>query len=208
MSKYQTIGRNLSQATFNVKIYISQNKWKIILYVFLTATAILTGVFVALKNIESYEKFGFKNFCITKFVKGDLGTWELFLDRIFSAAINLAIIFVCGLSSFSTFIGFVVVLYRAYLIGLSCTFLVALCSVGGVVCTILVIIPCHLLCLALIISYYIFIKNNARQRKLCRCRYPAKVLIATLTAIIALSAVCLIETFLLKILSANIILVI
>ena len=181
------------------------SKMLILLLGVVCAIGILTGVFVAIKSGITLANIADFDICISK--SGNSIAFATVWERFFSVIINFAIISVASVSVFLLPIGFVVVAYRAYLVGFNVALMVCLFGVGGAIWGILVVVPCQLLILAIEIFFCCAMVQNADCKKKYgrpRCSFP-KWLFACLGFAFL---VCLVEAILLCVFSASAILVI
>lgn len=190
---------------FAVKGFFLANKIMIISLCVAVLLGLLTGIFVAIKsgitisnlpafNIEICEHTGAVQFA---------SVWERFC----SVLINFGLITVASLYVLLIPIGYIVVAYRAYLLGFNITVLICLFGIAGAITSILVILPCQLAILAVLIAYFtIMVSAMDARKKYGRCSYSIfKIVILFL---IVLFVLCLIETVLLGVFSASTILVV
>ena len=121
------------------------------------------------------------------------------------------IIFICFGCSFTDYLLPVAVLflaYRGYLLGVNTCLIIAVNGISGIIFSIIIVLPCQLLALAIMLLFYILMSRCYKDRRLLGgCRVPnqkMKILIATFLAVIV---VCLLEALLLAIFSPKVILV-
>lgn len=199
----------LNRKAMNLKYallgFFRESKVLILLFCVISAIGILTGVLVAIKSGITLANIGDYGICISKC--GNTIAFATVWERFFSVTINFAIIFVASLSVFVLPLGFVVVAYRAYLVGFNVALMVCLFGVGGAISGIIVVVPCQILLLAIEILFCVaMVKNADCKKKYGRpcCSFP-KWLFACLGATFL---VCLVEAILLCAFSASAILVI
>lgn len=167
--------------------------------------AILTGVIVALRTHSHYE-IG-ENYGVVDVTTGGLAT--TFFARLFSMLLIAVICFGCSFLHYLFPVAMIFLCYRAYLLGLNIALMIILYGLTGVVVSLIIALPCQLIALLILaISYLLHVQTT----KDCKCfgggRTPnqrIKILILTLILILA---ICIIESVLLWLFSAKIILVI
>jgi hypothetical protein len=169
---------------------------------------IFTGIFAAIKYSQGFNLINFNDFSLSSYLSGDLGTNDLFYSRLFSTTVVSLIVFTCSFSIYLVPINFFVLIYRSYLLSLNATIIIVFNGLGGIVCCLLIVIPCQIISLILITMFISYTCRYAYIRKhygtCCEFKIWQKFLIfATLLLIINLF-----ETFLLYIFSSKIILVI
>ncbi|MEG1500028.1 MAG: hypothetical protein RR400_03080 [Clostridia bacterium] len=169
-----------------------------------------TGVFTAIRNFNGSKLINFDDYSITEFLKGNLGSAEVFFSRFFSYEITLLIglisyacIFLCPLS-------FAAIIFRSYLIGLNCTFMIVLCGVGGILASILIIIPCQLAILLAIVFFHLLCIVRAREKRKfgCVCEKQNNIFLNFLIISLVITVLNLVETIFLCLFTTKIILVI
>lgn len=184
---------------------LKENKIKTIITAILLIIAILTGIIVASKT-HSYYEIG-ENYGVVDVTSGGLTT--TFFARLFSMLLIGAIVFGCSFIKYLYPLAMIFLCYRAYLLGLNLTLMLVLYGFAGVVVSIIIVLPCQLIALLALTIFYLL---NSQTVKDFKCfgysKIPnqrAKILIFT---IILLFAICLLESILLWLFSAKIILVI
>ncbi|MBR2433525.1 MAG: hypothetical protein IKB21_02855 [Clostridia bacterium] len=199
----------LSRKAMNLKYallgFFRGSKVLILVLCVVAAIGVLTGVFVAIKSGITIANIGDFNICIS--TSGKTIAFASVWDRFFSVTINFAIISVASLSIFLLPLGFVVVAYRAYLVGFNVALMVCLFGVGGAIWGIIVVVPCQLVLLAVEILFCAAMVQNADCKKKygrpC-CSFPKWLLVCLGGSFL----VCLVEAILLFVFSATAILVI
>ena len=157
----------LNRKAMNLKYallgFFRESKVLILLFCVISAIGILTGVLVAIKSGITLANIGDYGICISKC--GNTIAFATVWERFFSVTINFAIIFVASLSVFVLPLGFVVVAYRAYLVGFNVALMVCLFGVGGAISGIIVVVPCQILLLAIEILFCVAMVKNADCKK-------------------------------------------
>ena len=190
---------------FAVKSFFLANKFLIVFLGIAIFLGFLTGILVAIKSGICIDNVVHYNIKICEHT-GQIefaSVWERFR----SVLINVLLITVSSLYVLLIPIGFVVVAYRAYLLGFNIAILICLFGVSGAITSILVILPCQLMLLAVLSVYFcMMISIIDSKKRYGRCSQSIlKVLILFL---IVLLLICIIEAILLGIFSASTILVI
>lgn len=179
-----------------------------LIFILIALVGFLTGIFAAIKYQNGYSLLDFNDFSLTSYLSGDLGTSNLFYSRLLSTSVVSVIVLVSSFSVYLFPVSLVVLLYRAYLLSLNCTIIILFNGLGGIVCALLIVLPCQLISLFLIIMFcsYAF-KYACAKRRYGVCN-EFKIWNKFLIFLALLLLVNLIETFLLYIFSSKIILVI
>lgn len=190
---------------FAVKSFFLANKFLIISLCVAIFLGLLTGILVAVKSGICADNLHHFNLKVCEHT-GELqfaSVWERFR----SVLINVMLITVASLHVLLIPIGYVVVAYRAYLLGFNITVLICLFGISGAITSILVILPCQLAILAVLSVYFsVMISIIDSRKRYGRCSQSIlKVLILFL---VILFVICLVEAILLGLFSANTILVI
>ena len=179
---------------------LKESKLKLIILAALTIIALLTGIIVACKTGRGYEdidKFDLLNF--------GFGFW----GRLFSMLLVALICFGCSFCPFLFPIALIFLAYRGFLLGLDLTLIIICNTFSGIVVSILVILPCQLIALAVMVLMYVLLCKTQKDFK---CFGGGKVvhqrLKVLLLALGVLIAVCLVESLLFTLLSPNVILIV
>lgn len=204
MSKSKTIMIKMSNLKFSILDFISQNKIKIFIGIFIILLGVLTGVFTAFKSNE--HKLLTFDYLIYNFVDGELHTLSAMFNRLLSCEIVFIIISISSLSIFLAPLGFFVLIYRSYLVGFNCSLLIISFGLTGCLSAVIVFL-CQLAILIILTSYFILLlQRNKTKRKY---GYPSgnmKVLNIFLIFNIILILVVILETFLFLIFRSKVIL--
>lgn len=189
---------------FALKSFFADNKFMIISLIVVAFLGLLTGILVAIKSGLTISNLGDFNIKISEHtgVVEFAGVWERFK----SVFINVLLISVASLYVLLIPVGYVVVAYRAYLLGFNITLLICLLGVSGAITSILVILPCQLLILATLICYFVVLVSVMDSRKRYG-RSEFNFFKVVLLFLLVLFVLCVIEALLLTLFSANTILV-
>jgi len=192
--------RNLfSNLSYNIKLSLSECKWRLIITLLLSIMSIAIGIFFAirLKNEELLEEatsYGFIDFSVTS-----LSSFSSFLWRIISSIIFLVLILLFSLNLFLYPLAEIILMYKSYLVGLNITIIFISCGFSGIFTTLFIILPCQVISLLVFVGFFsVFSKQN-------QCGLNKwKVLLFSLILLVILA---IIESVLLLIFGAKIILV-
>lgn len=197
--------QNLKYAVLS---FIKTNQIKLIIVGIITLIAFVTGIFTAIKFTNGSITIIYSDFGIKEFASGTIGTTEMFFQRFLSYAVILLILTLCSLTSFLFPVGMIFIVYRGFLLGLNITFIIVIYGISGIITGILIIFPLQLLILVLMIVFFIM----ARNRCIVKSKYGTKsginVFLLMLVFLLLLTLVNLVETILLVISSAKVILTI
>ncbi|MGN0748246.1 MAG: hypothetical protein ACI4L1_00990 [Christensenellales bacterium] len=166
---------------------------------------LLTGIFTAIRYSKGGSLICFNDFCLCKFISGELGSSELFLSRLFSSSVVIIISLICSTTIFLAPVNFILLTYRAYLVSLNCTLIIILNGIGGIVTCLLIILPCQLIGLLILALFCSFSCKRAVTKR--RYGVPCKICAKFFLCYIGLILINGIETLLLFLFSSKIILV-
>ncbi len=205
MQTYSRLNK-ISNIKYNLVGFFRYNKIKILILIFVALLGIFTGIFTAFKSGISISNFQGYNLYI--YADGSVFSFDVFFYRMLS---HITVLVVISISSFSIFLlplSYILFFYRAYLIGLNCSFLIILFGFSGIFTSVVVIIPCQLVITFIFIIYFcIMIDRAVEKRKFGFCNKPKFLKIFFITLLI-LTLLNLIETILLILLNARTIFVI
>ena len=201
--------RNKNLAFSNCKNFIfdSLKECKIkaiVLFIFMLIT-FLTGIIVAIKTHSDWGAASGLGIIDTK----TGGLTSTFFTRLLSMLFIYLILFGTSYLSFLFPIAVIFLAYRSYLLGLNITLIIILHGFSGAIISILVALPCQLLALLILAVFYILLCRTTKDYK---CFGGSRVnnqrLTLCLVTLGILAAICFIESILLLIFNAKIILVI
>ena len=181
-------------------------KLKTIIIIIFTTIALITGIIVAIRTKDSYNISN--NFGVVDVSSNGVNS-STFFTRLLSMLLVFAICLGSSYNNYTFVIGLIFLSYRAYLLGLNLCLMIVFYGFSGVVVSVIVAFPCQLLTLAVLAVFFIIMSRTfCDQRNFGGCHMPkqkTKVIISTLICLLLL---CLIETILLALFSAKVILVI
>ena len=132
-----------------------------------------------------------------------------FFTRLLSSLLIMLLLLLFSLSQFLFPLGLIILCYRSYLLSLNICFMIIIYGFSGALLSIFIILPCHLLCLLSLCLFYIVAIRTRRDWCCYRgFRFPKQRLFTCLGFFICLLVISLLESILLAICSANVILVI
>lgn len=184
-----------------IKNSIKKNKLKCFAMIVIALIALLTGIIVAIRtrSISTFTQ-----------VLGDaenLNDTNFWL-RFLSMAVVFSFVVIASLSPWLCPLALLFIAYRAFLMGGNITLLIILNGISGVVVGLLVVLPCQIISLLLFILFYLLL-CEARSYKGCygcerRRNYSLMLVLFGMALIVA---ICLIESFLIGLLSPKVIFV-
>lgn len=208
MKSYSYIGK-FSNFKYVFLSFLRVNKYKLIFISFFVLVGLLTGVFTAIKYVDGYKSINFNDFLLEHFANGNIGSVNLFFQRMLSYSCFTLILLLCSLTGFLFPIGLFVIVYRTYLLGLNITLIVLLYGLGSVFSVVIIILPMQLVMIALGIIFFCLTRNRQKnKKKFGKKLYGINCFLLWLIFIALLTIVNILETVLLLLFSAQIILVI
>jgi hypothetical protein len=206
--KNANFSRKWCSIKFKLFEVFKENKKTTLFFVLIVAIGLFTGIFAAIRYHNGFTLLDFNDFSLTNYLNGELGTSRLFYTRLFSVSVISIIVLISSFSVFLMPVNFIVLIYRSYLLTLNCTIIILFNGLGGIICSLLIILPCQLLSLLLILMFcsYSF-KYSCIKKRYGVCN-EFKIWHKFLIFLFLLLLVNLLETFLLYIFSSKIILVI
>ena len=203
MFKQKRTNFNFSNLFYSFKSRLGECKIRLIVTGILLVLGIFIGIFVAIRlkheaMLEQAVNYGFIDFSVVK-----ISSLSSFLWRFISGALIILLLTLFSLTIFIYPIAELILIYRAYLIGLNIVIILISSGLNGLFTAILILLPCQIVSLvALAIYFCIFSKMTANM---CNRREKWKVMALVLLAVLVVD---LVESILLVMFGANIILVI
>lgn len=192
---------------FTCSNVVRENKGKLFLTFSLVTMAVFVGVFLAIKNNNSYNLGQLQEIDLCDFYSGVVASSSAFMSRCVSLVVNLLLLTALSFSPYLFPLAQVLFCFRGYLLGLNITLVFIFYGIGSIVTVIVVVIPCQLISLFLLVGFYLIfskINSNCRRFGCCECNR----FVFVISALALLLLVNLVETFLLVLLNGNVILVI
>lgn len=207
MKSYTLIGKWTS-FKYVFLSFLKVNKVRLIVLGFMILLGLLTGIFTAIKYANGAEILNFNDYGLTEYAKGNIASTEFFFKRMLSYSCFCLILLLCSFAGFLFPIGLFVVVYRSYLLGLNITLLLILYGLGGIFTAIIIILPFQLLMLVLSCIFYCLVRDRCINKKKFGKIYGVNSFLLFLIFVLLLTIVNLLETLLLLLFSAQIILII
>ena len=166
MSKSKAIAIKMSNLKFFLSDFISHNKFKIIIGLFVILIGVLTGIFTALKS-EDCKLLSF-DYLIYDFVDGELHTLPVMLSRLLSCEVVFVIISISAITIFLIPIGYFVIIYRSYLVGFNATLLIVSFGLTGCLSAIIIFV-CQLVILIIMTIYFSLLLQRSKIKRKFGC---------------------------------------
>lgn len=152
---------------YATKEFYSKNKVIIFVVGALILLALLTGIFTSIKLCSLDEEIELKDYSIYILIDGSIYSFKYLILRLVSNLIIIGLLFIFSLKKFLNCFGVALLVYRSFLITLNCTFIIIKLGMGGIMGALLIILPCHLICLTLLFLTFITFLNLAKHKREC-----------------------------------------
>lgn len=192
----------LSNIRYTLLANFKRNRFLYWLLFFLSSLGLITGIFVAIKCGVTLSTLANFNICLCS--TAELISFSYFFTRLLSYTCFLLILALCSLTVYLVPVGFILITYRAYLVGFNCFLLIMLFGVSGAITSILIIFPIQLIITFVFVIYFIIMINRAEQKRKFGC-FNISFFKIFLIFILILTLLNLIETILLIVLNASVI---
>ena len=198
--------RLFADATNFIFDTVKQCKIKTIIILTVTIIALITGIIVGGRVQNNYNTIN--NFGVVDISENGVVA-STFFTRLLSIMVVFLILLASSFNNYTFVIGIIFLGYRAYLLGLTICIMVVVYGFSGIVVSIIVAFPCQLIILAILGLFFILMsKTFCDYRAFGGCKIPKQKTKVVLTTLCLLLLFCLVETILLALFSAKVILVI
>lgn len=187
--------------------FYNKNKWLIFTVLILLILALLTGIFTSVKLFKMDSDIDLEKYSIYTLIEGDAYSFKYFLLRYVSVFLICGLLFVFSLTAWLYCFGFLLLIYRCFLVSLNCTFLLLKCSFSEFMFPLIVIFIAQILIMILLSMLFITFLNISKNKKRYKCIFPNEKR-KVLYIIIAILLAVLIQTLLLLIFKPTTILII
>ncbi len=168
--------------------------------------ALITGIIVAIRTHDNYNISN--NFGVVDISSNEVNS-STFFTRLLSMLLVFVVLLGSSYNNYTFIIGIIFIGYRAYLLGLNICLMIVFYGFSGVIVSVVVAFPCQLLTLLVLATFFITMsKTFCDYRSFGGCKIPRQKTKIILTALVCLLLLCIIESILLALFSAKIILVI
>lgn len=197
----------LTNIKYSIIGFLNKNKFLIIALGILLIIALLTGIFTSIKLYNLDNDIDLKKYSIHALLDGSVYSFKYFLLRFLSTIIVCSLLFVFSHNVWISILGYALLIYRAFLITLNCTFVIIKCGFSGMFFPLLVIFLSQILLLCLLGVLFIVLLNMAKNKKKFGC-VLIQDKIKLVYVLIAILVISLLETLLLVIFKPTSILII
>lgn len=206
MINYNKVGR-FANIKYSIIQFYNRNKLKVFVVGFIIVLTLLTGVFTAIKISDLEKAIKSVEFGFEALSNGDIYELSFFFQRYLSILLVMALLFVFSLTKFTCIFGYMLIGYRSFLLALNCSLIIRYMGLGGVINSIIIILPCQL-CQLLLMSLFLVISCQLFKDKK-ECGKISQIQLKLLLTILAVSfLVNIIELLLLLTFKATTILII
>lgn len=206
--KSTRLTKSVYSLKYSLREFFEENKVKIIICLLFCLCGLLTGIFTAIKLNNLNDTDIFESFNLTYQITDFENFSQNFFSRLLSYFAVVLILTVLSLHSLLYVFADCLLAYRTFLIMVNCVMIILWFSFGGIIKSILVILPCQILMILIMIIYFCYVSSVLKQNSYCKGKKFSNIVVPLLLCLLALTIVNLIETILLFILRSNVILVI
>ncbi|MBE7074426.1 MAG: hypothetical protein E7376_00375 [Clostridiales bacterium] len=147
--------------------FYNKNKILIIILGLFLIVALLTGIFTSIKLYNLDNDIELEKFSMYSIIDGSIYTFRHCLLRMLSSVVMVGLLFIFSLNGFLSLFGYMLLIYRAFLITLNCTFVIISIGLGGIIGCLIIILPCQLLSLMLQCVIFMIFLNVKKEKKRC-----------------------------------------
>jgi len=159
--------RSSSLARLSIAEHFSKYKWVYIILGSVCLCGLIIGFIVGFNRAENIKLKDLPDTVLVAFINKDITNASVFFSRFFAFIGILILVWLTNCKPFLCWITFIVLLYRAFIIGINCALLIVLYEVGGIINVIIIFLPCHLFALfALLIWCVVCFYNNLSNKNL------------------------------------------
>lgn len=178
-------------------------KIRFLVTLFILFVSLIIGIILACKYKNDFSMNLLDDYGIVSFV--GTGVTSSFFSRLLSIFLIMLILFICSFSRFLMPLAVVVLAFRTYLLGFNLCLMFLSYGLPGIFLSIFIILPCQLIMLFIFCSFYFLITKSSNS-----CLEGGKKLKLKITLCVFFLMVlcCLVETLLLLIFNASVIIVI
>lgn len=204
LNKKQAILTNLK---YYLQDFFRDYKFKILITFFILFIFLLTGIILAVRYQNSLSMNMLNDFGIVDFAGSGITT--SFFSRMLSILLMMAMLFGCSYVKFLMPLAVLLLSFRTYLLGFNLTIMFLSYGFPGIIISFIVILPCQLaMLIALCGFYFLMRKCTCDCQQFGGCNANKDKLKLILWSFLLLLLICLLETLLLLIFNASVIIVI
>lgn len=196
----------VSSARYFISDAFRTSKLKLLLSLFLMFTSLVVGIIIAIKFSSGAGINLLKDYGLVDFVGS--GVTTSCFTRLFSIMLVMAVLFGCSYSTWLAPLALLLLCYRSYLLGLNLCLLFISYSFSGIIISFFIILPCQVIILFGLAFYYFLLCKCSHDCKFYGGRVGRDKLKITLIFFIIFLLLCILETLLLILFNANVIIVI
>lgn len=206
--KSARFGKSVYNLKYSLIEFFARNKSKIIICCIFCFIGLLTGIFTALKIYKLDDSDIFESFNLT-YQLSDLEKFSSnFFNRLLSYELVSILLLIFSIHPALNLFGWCLLAYRCFLVAINCVTIILLFSFNGIIKSLLIILPCQIIMIAVLLLFFCYMCKHFRDAKYCKSKGIKSVWLPLLVAFGFLTIANLLETFLLFIFRSNVILVI
>ncbi len=132
-----------------------------------------------------------------------------FFSRLLSLLLIMVLLLIFSLNKLLFPLGVIILCYRSYLLSLNICFMIIIYKFSGALLSIFIVLPCHLLCILVLALFFIVSIKNRQDCHGYKKQFFSRQRLSSMGAFLfCLIVISLLESILLAICSANVVLVI
>lgn len=127
-------------------------KWYMV-FLSLAVVALIIGFIAGIRIATSTDISKISDSILLNYLEGDISIFGVFFSRLFSLIGLFILIWATNCKPFLSFLSVIVIIYKSFTLGSTCSVLIAIFNVSGVINVIFLVFPCQLLFLLLLIGW-------------------------------------------------------
>jgi len=167
MFKGRGFTRSCGCARMSITEHFAKYKWIYIILGSVCLAGLIMGFIVGFNRAENIKLKDLPDTVLVAFINKDITNASVFFSRFFAFVGLTILVWLTNCKPFLCWLTFIVLLYRAFILGVNCALLIVLYEVGGIINVIIIFLPCHLIALfALLIWCVVCFYNNLSNKHL------------------------------------------
>ncbi len=133
--------------------HFSKYKWFYIILGSICVSGIIVGFITGFKNAEDLTLSSIPDATLVKFIEKNITVVSVFFSRIFAMLGLFVLVWITNCKPWLSFITLIILVYRSFLLGITCSMLIVLYKIGGIINVVLIFIPFHLIALFALLGW-------------------------------------------------------
>ena len=147
MAKIKRFSRASSLFFISLGEHFAKFKWCYIVLGAISLSAVVVGFITGFKQADSMTLVDIPDVTLVKFIEKEITAFSVFFSRIFAVLGLFLLVWISNCKPWLSVITFILLIYRAFLLGITCSMLIVLYKMGGIINVVLIFFPFHLLVL-------------------------------------------------------------